>query len=267
LGKTGAAVMTALAALKVGAGLVTLAIPSSLNSIVATKLTEAMTSPVDDEGRGVFCGKGFDQLREFAADRDLMVIGPGLGQLEETKDVVRRLFTEIDKPFVIDADGINAFVGHLDLFKDRPGRAVLTPHPGEFGRLAGRSPGDVNADRIEMGRAFAMAHKLHVVLKGAPTITFSPTGEAFFNPTGNPALAKGGTGDVLTGLVGGLMAQGYSMTEASVFGVYLHGYVADSWVETNTDLDLLAGDVIQLLGQGVRDIRNGTDRVYIERSL
>jgi hydroxyethylthiazole kinase-like uncharacterized protein yjeF len=266
-GKTGAAVMTSVAALKVGAGLVTLVTPASLNPIVAVKLTEAMTYPVDDRGLGFFPLSAFDEIRDFTADMDVVVIGPGLGRAEETMLLVRRLYTEIDKPFVIDADGVNAFVCHQDLLRTAGKKAIFTPHPGEFGRLIGKSPKEVNADRLDLGRRFSEDHKVNLVLKGAPTITFSPDGEAYINPTGNPALSKGGTGDVLTGFIGGLVGQGYPMTEAAVFGAYLQGYIADTWAEERTDLDLLAGDLISGLGKAVRDIKNGTDRIYVEKSL
>ncbi len=125
----------------------------------------------------------------------------------------------------------------------------------------------MNADRVALGRGFAKEHGINLVLKGASTISFSADGQAYFNPTGNPALAKGGTGDVLTGFVGGLLGQGYAMIEAAVLGVYLHGYVADTWVEEQTDMDLLAGDLIAGAGKAIRDIRDGTDRLYFEKSL
>lgn len=259
--------MATLAALKVGAGLVTLVIPGSLSQIAAMKLTEAMTCPVDDEGKGFFTAASYDAVRAFAADKDVIVVGPGLGRAEETMAFSRRLYTELDKPFVIDADGINAFVGHGDLLKERKGKAVFTPHPGEFGRLAGMSPKEVNADRLHAGRRFVEEHEVNLVLKGAPTITFSADGEAFINPTGNPALSKGGAGDILTGFIGGLAGQGYTLTEAAILAAYVHGYEADTWAEAYTDMDLLAGDLIPGVGAALRDIRNGTDRVYIEQSL
>jgi NAD(P)H-hydrate epimerase len=266
-GKTGAATMTTLAALKIGAGLVTLVIPASLNPIVASKLTEATTYPVDDGGKGFFTPSTFDAIRDFVADKDVLVIGPGLGQEEETKALVRRLYTEIDKPFVVDADGINAFEGHRDLLPRKGHGAILTPHPGEFGRLVGKSPKEVNNDRLESGHTFAESHKVSLVLKGSPTAVFSSEGDIYINPTGNPALSKGGTGDVLTGFIGGLVSQRYSMIEASVFGVYLHGYIADTWAEEETDMDLLAGDLIAGSGKAIRAIRYGTDRIYVEKSL
>jgi NAD(P)H-hydrate epimerase len=181
--------------------------------------------------------------------------------------LVRKLYVELDVPFVIDADGINAFAGHLDLLKEKGGKTLLTPHPGEFGRLVAMGAKEVNADRLNAGRAFALEHKVTLVLKGAPTITFSEGGEAFFNPTGNPALSKGGTGDVLTGFIGGLASQGYELQDGALLAVYLHGYIADTWALEHTEMDLMAQDLISGLGDALRDVRNGTDRVYVEASL
>ncbi len=267
IGKTGAAVMASTAALKIGAGLVTLVCPASLNPIVAGKLVEAMTYPVDDGDRGFLTEASYEGILEFASHKDVVVLGPGLGRSEETMALVRKLYVELDLPFVIDADGINAFVGHLDLLKEKGGKTLLTPHPGEFGRLVAMGVKEVNADRLNAGRAFALEHKASLVLKGAPTITFSEGGEAFFNPTGNPALSKGGTGDVLTGFIGGLASQGYEMQDAALLAVYLHGYIADTWALEHTEMDLMAQDLISGLGDALRDVRNGTDRVYVEASL
>ncbi len=266
-GKTGAAVMATTAVLKIGAGLVTLVIPGSLNNIAASKLTEAMTYPVDDQGGGTFLLSSYRAIRDFAEDKEVVVVGPGIGRAPETMALVRKLYGDLDASFVIDADGIGAFEGHADLFRKGEGRAIFTPHPGEFGRLAGVSPKDVNRDRLDRGRRFVKEHGVGLVLKGAPTITFSPDGEAFVNPTGNPALSKGGSGDVLTGFIGGLKGQGYTLTESGFFGAYLHGYIADTWAGEFSDMDLMAQDVISGTGAAIRDIRNGTDRIYIEKCL
>jgi ADP-dependent NAD(P)H-hydrate dehydratase / NAD(P)H-hydrate epimerase len=267
MGKTGAAAMTTEGALRIGAGLVTLVVPSTLNTILEMKLTEAMTYPVEDGGLGFFPLSAFPTIRQFADDKDVVILGPGMGRRDETSELARKLFAELDKPFVVDADGINAFVGHLDLFKTKQQETIITPHPGEFGRLINKSAREVNDDRLTLGRQFAEEYGVTLVLKGAPTITFSSSGDAFFNPTGNPALAKGGTGDVLTGFIGGLLSQGYTALQAVLFGVYLHGSVADKWVAEYTDMDLVAGDLISGVGRAIRDIVDGTDRVYIERSL
>jgi NAD(P)H-hydrate epimerase len=259
--------MTSLAALKIGAGLVTLVIPASLNPIVASKLTEVMTYPVSDKGTGYLSLAAYKEIVDFVSDKDVIVIGPGLSQEADTKALVRKLYQEVDKPFVIDADGINAFQGHADIIRKTKRKAVFTPHPGELSRLIGMTPREINNNRIAAGSQFVRNAGTSLVLKGARTIIVSDQGECYINPTGNSSLAKGGSGDILTGFVGGLLSQGYNMVESSLLGVYLHGYIADTWVERNTDLDLLAGDLLNGLGEALRDIRNGNDRIYIEKSL
>ena len=266
-GKTGAASMTSQAALKIGAGLVTLLIPASLNPIMEMKLTEVMTYPVSDKGTGYFSFSAYNEIADFVHDKDVIVIGPGLSQEPETTALVRKLYTTIDKPFVIDADGINAFQGYTDLIKEKKRKAIFTPHPGELSRLMGLTPKEINSDRIGAARQFVADTKVNLILKGARTLIVSDKEELYINPTGNPSLAKGGSGDILTGFVGGALSQGYSMVEASLLGAYLHGYIADTWVERNTDMDLLAGDLLSGLGEAIGDIRDGKERIYIEKSL
>ncbi|HEY3276512.1 MAG TPA: NAD(P)H-hydrate dehydratase [Syntrophorhabdaceae bacterium] len=266
-GKTGAAAMTSLAALRIGAGLVSLVIPESLNAIMEVKLTEAMTYPVPDEGTGHLGLSSYDRITEFVRDKDVIVIGPGLSQHEETSEVVRRLYVETDKPFVVDADGINAFIGHEDLISEAGRDAVFTPHPGELGRIMGLSPAEINGDRMTAGKKFLEKTGVTLVLKGARTMVFDKDGEVFIIPTGNQALAKGGSGDILTGFIGGCAAQGYSLRESALLGAYLHGYLADRHVEGSSDMDLLAGDLLHGVGKALRDIQGGADRIYIEKCL
>ncbi len=266
-GKTGAAHMASLAALKIGAGLVTLIIPETLNPILEVKTTEVMTYPVRDDGRGFFIPESFDDIASFVHDKDVIIMGPGLSQNDGVTKLVRKMYAEIDKPFVIDADGINAFQGFTDILKNTERQAVLTPHPGELARLIGKTPGEVNADRIAIARTLASEWGINILLKGAASVLAASDGGIFLNPTGNPSLAKGGSGDILTGFVGGLASQGYKLVESTLLGAYLHGYMADTWVEDNSDMDLLALDLIIGLGRAIEEIRNGTDRIYIERSL
>jgi len=266
-GKTGAACMTSQAALKIGAGLVTLLIPESLNSIVASKLSEVMTYPVKDRGTGYFHLSAYKEISDFVSDKDVIVMGPGLSQESDTTMLVRELYQNINKPFVIDADGINAFQGQTDIIKGSGRKAVFTPHPGELSRLMGVTPKDINNDRVGVAQRFVRHTGANLILKGARTVIVSDKEELFINPTGNPALAKGGSGDILTGFVGGLLSQGHAPIEASIIGTYLHGYIADTWVQNNTDMDLLAGDLVSGIGKALRDIRDGKDRVYIEKSL
>jgi NAD(P)H-hydrate epimerase len=266
-GKTGAAHMASLAALRIGAGLVTLVIPETLNAILETKTTEVMTHPVADDGRGFFIPGAFEEIAAFVEDKDVVVMGPGLSRNEGVMELARRIYREIDKPFVIDADGINAFRGHTGLLKKKGGEAVLTPHPGELARLIDRTPKEVNDDRMGAALACARAWGVGILLKGAASVLAMPDGRVFLNPTGNPSLAKGGSGDILTGFIGGLVSQGYSLTRSTLLGAYLHGYMADTWVENHSDMDLLALDLLTGLGDAIEEIRNGTDRIYIERSL
>jgi NAD(P)H-hydrate epimerase len=266
-GKTGAAVMTSLAAMKVGAGLVTLLIPKSLNTIVASKLTEVMTYPVHDKGTGYFLLSAYKEIADFISDKDVIVMGPGLSQEPDTAALVRKLYQTVDKPFVIDADGINAFQDQTAIIRRIKRKAVFTPHPGELSRLTGMKPKEINNDRIGVGLQFVRDTGANLVLKGARTVIVSDKEELYINPTGNPALAKGGSGDILTGFVGGILSQGYTILEASIMGTYLHGYIADTWIERNTNMNLLAGDLLGGVGEALRDIRDGKDRIYIEKSL
>ncbi len=146
--------MTSLAALKIGAGLVTLLIPASLNAIMEMKLTEVMTYPVEDQGKGYFTLSSYKKIVDFVEDKDVIVIGPGLSQESETMEIVRKLVLDVKKPFIIDADGINAFKGHLNILKKTKNEVVLTPHPGELARITGMTPQDVNADRMGIGKKF-----------------------------------------------------------------------------------------------------------------
>ncbi len=267
-GKTGAAHMASLAALKVGAGLVTLAIPESLNAIMEVKLTEVMTSPVPDRGKGFFPLTCLDELKNFIMDKDLLVIGPGLSQSPDTMELVREFVLTAGKPIVIDADGINAFQGHTELFREIPSETILTPHPGEFARITGMTPQEINSDRMAAGKEFVEKHRVNLLLKGARSILFTTDGQIFVNPTGNPALAKGGSGDILTGFIGGLAAQQYTIQQASIVAAYIHGYIADSWrEETGSDMDLLAGDLLNGIGKTLDVLKRGEERIYIEQSL
>ncbi|HEX2966729.1 MAG TPA: NAD(P)H-hydrate dehydratase [Syntrophorhabdaceae bacterium] len=267
-GKTGAAHMASLAALRIGAGLVTLAIPESLNEIMEVKLTEVMTNPVQDGGKGFFPLACLDELKEFVRDKDLLVIGPGLSQSDDTMKLVRELVMTAGKPIVMDADGINAFKGHSELFKEIPSDVMLTPHPGELARILGVTPKDINNDRIAIGRGFVERHKVNLLLKGARSILFATDGQVFFNLTGNPALAKGGSGDILTGFIGGLIGQGYTMQEAAILAVYIHGYIADTYrEESGSEVDLLASDLLTGIGKTLDVLRRGEERIYIEKSL
>lgn len=252
-GKTGAAAMTANAALRAGTGLVTLALPQQLNAIMESQLIEAMTAAIPDQGMGLLTEAAFDSIAEQAAGKQAMALGPGLGTAPQTQGLIRRLVTELDIPLVVDADGLNGLAGQTAVLKRRSAPTVLTPHPGEMARLTGLSTRRIQQDRIAVARDFAKTSGAWVVLKGARTIIAEPDGHAWINPTGNSGMASGGMGDVLTGVIAGLMAQGCTPIEASIAGVYLHGLAADR-LAGQTPWGYLATDVIQALPQAVADV-------------
>jgi hydroxyethylthiazole kinase-like uncharacterized protein yjeF len=246
-GKAGAAAMTAEGGLRGGAGLVTVACPAGVQSALAIKLTEAMTEPLAEVG-GALSLQALATLKDFAEGKSALALGPGLGQHEETFALVRRLVRESPLPLVLDADGLNAIAGHSELLRERAaGNTVLTPHPGEMARLTGRSVAEVEADRIGIAREFARRHRVVLVLKGARTVTALPDGRVRLNGSGNPGLASGGMGDVLTGLIGGLLAQGLSPADAAVLGVYLHGRAADRLLTAMGNAGMIAGDLLREL--------------------
>jgi hydroxyethylthiazole kinase-like uncharacterized protein yjeF len=243
-GKCGAAVMAAESGLRGGAGLVTLACPQSVQPTIATRLTEVMTAPLA-ASNGELSLQALDALLALAEGKQALALGPGLGLGEETGALVRRLVQESTLPVVVDADGLNALCGHLQILAghvDRP--LVLTPHPGEMSRLTGLSTDQIQADRFNIARDFAVHHRVVLVLKGARTLTASPDGRVNVNSSGHPGLASGGMGDVLTGLIGSLLAQGLAAHDAATLGVYLHGLAADRLLGSFGDAGLLATDVM-----------------------
>ncbi len=232
-GKTGAAVLTAEGALRAGSGLVTVGCPTSLNPILEAKLTEAMTAPLAESSDQTLSPEAIGALSSLIDGKSALAVGPGLTNHPETAELLAWLLERVVKPMVIDADGLNIIAARPEMMMWSNGELVLTPHPGEMARLTGLSTAEVQADRIGAARSLALKWEQTVVLKGARTIVAAPDGDVFINPTGNPGLASGGSGDVLTGLIGGLLAQGLEPVEAAVTGVYVHGLAADLlWAET-----------------------------------
>jgi len=252
MGKTGAAYLAALGALRSGAGLVTVAVPAGCQSIVAGMAPEYMTEPIREGSEGLDAD---DVNRLLDLTRDVITIGPGLGQAPGTKRFVRVLLDRATAPVVIDADGINAFADDPDVLTGREGRAVvITPHPGELARLTGMSTEEIQANRIEVARNFAREHRLHVILKGHRTLIATPDGTVFINPTGNPGMATGGTGDVLAGMVAAWLAQLLDAEAACKLAVYLHGLAGDLAEREEGEVAMTAGDVIANLGPAFNDL-------------
>ncbi|MFO0732393.1 MAG: NAD(P)H-hydrate dehydratase [Nitrospiraceae bacterium] len=245
VGKTGAAAMAALAALRIGAGLVTVAVPSSVNDILESKLLEAMTSPMPETKARTFARSGLDSLAAFTGARTAVAIGPGLTTHPETVELVQELVRRIDRPCVLDADALNALAGKPSLLTECTVPPILTPHPGEMARLEPEATThSINADRLGVATRFARERGVYVVLKGAKTIIARPDGTAAICPTGNPGMATGGTGDALTGMLVGLLAQGLSPWDAACAATYLHGLAGDLAAEHHGQAGMIAGDLI-----------------------
>ncbi len=243
-GKCGAAVMTAEAGLRGGAGLVTLACPKNAQPVIASRLTEVMTVPLD-EVNGEIAMLALEDVQALTAGKQALAIGPGLGLGDEVSSLVRRMVQDTDLPVVVDADGLNALVGHLTVLdRQVDHEVVLTPHPGEMSRLTGLSIAEIQADRYSVAREFAVQHGVVLVLKGARTLVTAPDGIVYVNTTGHAGMASGGMGDVLTGLIGSLLAQGLPAKHAATLGVFLHGLAADRLLGTFGDAGLLATDVL-----------------------
>jgi hydroxyethylthiazole kinase-like uncharacterized protein yjeF len=244
VGYTGAAALASESALRSGAGLVTLGVPASLNDILEVKLTEVITRPLPETASRSLSPDALTAVREMLATADALALGPGLSRDPGTQELVRAIVSEIDVPCVVDADGLNAL--SPEAVGARAGRAplVLTPHPGEMSRLAGRAVGDVQKHREETARETAQTARATVVLKGAGTVVADAGGDAYINPTGNSGLASGGTGDVLTGVIAALLGRGLSGIEAAALGAYIHGAAGDVAAADVGEISMTAGDVL-----------------------
>ena len=252
-GMTGAAALTSAGALRIGAGLVTLGAPKSLNAILEVKLTEVMTLLLPETAEGSLALEAKSYIIE-AVERmkSVLAIGPGLSQHPETVALVHSLIRESDAPTVIDADGINALSKSTEILSSLSPQTVLTPHPGEMARLIGGTVESLERDRIGIAQRFAETHDVTLVLKGAPTVVARGNGEVWINSTGNAGMATGGMGDVLTGLIAGLIAQKVSPFDAAVLGVYLHGLAADIVADSIGMHGLMAGDVLDNVPKAIK---------------
>lgn len=256
-GKAGAAVLAARAAVRAGAGLVTAAVPEPILPIVHLGSIESMVLPLAAGGGGALAAAAAEQVLAAAAGKSAVALGPGLGQEAETVAAIRRLVAAVELPLVLDADGINAFAGRPAELAARRAPTVLTPHPGELGRLLGISTAEVQADRLAAVRQAAAATGAIVVLKGSLTLVAAPGGGLYVNPTGNPGMASGGTGDVLTGILGSLLAQRLDPLDAACLAVYLHGLAGDLALARLRGPSLAAEDLIGALPAAFADLADG----------
>jgi len=264
-GKSGAAVLGGWAALRAGAGLVTVATSASAQPLVAAQVPELMTEALVETEAGTISRRAvdygtFDQLAE---DKSVIALGPGLSMHPETAQFVRSVVERLEKPLVLDADALNALVGQLEsLRKRRAPLTVLTPHPGEMARLLGSTSAEVQRQRVEVAQNFARSYGVFVILKGFRTLVATPAGQVYVNPTGNPGMAAAGMGDVLTGLIAGVLAQWPTAPAEDVLSlaVYLHGRAGDLAAQAQGEQALMATDVIEALPQSWMELQQAIER-------
>jgi NAD(P)H-hydrate epimerase len=264
IGKTGAAALTARAALRAGAGLVTVATAKSALPIVAALGMEFMTEALPETEDGTISPRALDcgRLDKLLAGKSVLALGPGIGSHPETAELVRTIVNKYSLPLVLDADGLNAFAGSMNNFRKetRPtGTTVFTPHPGEMARLTGKTTAEIQAQRVEVAREFSQRYGLTLVLKGFRTLVADPNGQVWVNPTGNPGMATGGTGDVLTGSLAGLLAQFPTRvaSEVSTAAVYLHGLAGDLAAGDLGQPSMLAGDLLERVPRAYQLLAEG----------
>lgn len=253
-GKTGAAAMSGIAALRVGAGLSTVASAASAISAIASYAPEIMTEPLAETDAGSIANRSPDDpaMAAITDKKTVIAIGPGMGQNPETVQFIRRFVQESKTPMVVDADALNALAGQRSRFE---GPRIFTPHPGEMSRLTGKTIAEIQADRIGTARAFAAEHGVYLVLKGNRSVIAFPDGPVWINPTGSPAMATGGTGDVLTGMIAGLVAQFPKQLEnALLAAVWLHGRAGELGADAIGEKPFMATDLFEFLPEAMREI-------------
>jgi hydroxyethylthiazole kinase-like uncharacterized protein yjeF len=256
LGKSGAAAMCGMAALRIGAGLATVATPASVLPSVAGFAAELMTEPLGEQGAQHAAAADAAHCLELAKSRNVLAVGPGLSQRPGVAEFVHRLVKGAHCPVVLDADGLNAYAGSHEPLQGGARPLILTPHPGEMARLTGQSVAEIQADRIGVARAYARRHRVILVLKGFRTLIAYPSGDVWVVATGNPGLATGGTGDILTGMIAGAVAQFPGHLEEAVrAAVYLHGLAGDSAAEHIGEESLMATDLLRSLPVAFRRVR------------
>jgi NAD(P)H-hydrate epimerase len=253
IGKTGACALTSHAAMRIGCGLVTLGIAKTLNSVLETQIMEVMTQPLTEERPGVLGLNAFDDIMKASQGKKCIAIGPGMGTLFKTQELILKLVQEIHIPMVIDADAINALAGQAECLHNAKTTHILTPHPGEMARLTGLSTQEIQSDRVTFARHFAKSHAVILVLKGEKTVIAHPDGIIAVNPTGNSGMASGGMGDVLTGMIAGVIAQNIMPGNAVETAVYIHGMASDILQRNKGRIGFMASDVIETIPLALRE--------------
>lgn len=256
-GMSGAPAMTSYAALRSGAGLATAAVPESLLPIMESMCMEVMHRPLLETYTGTISLDALPAIGNLLGTSSVCAIGPGMSQYREARAVLHYVLEQSGIPVVIDADGINALQGDPAVLRDRQVPIILTPHPGEMARLTGKHINEIQEKRIDVAREFALDYGVILVLKGNKTVVAAPSGDIFVNVTGNPGMATAGSGDVLTGIICGFIAQGMRPQDAAVAGVYIHGLAGDHMVERRGQRALVAGDIINALPEVLCALEKG----------
>ena len=251
-GLTGAAALCSNAALRSGAGLVTLGIPVSLNSIMSRKLTEVMTLSLAETKEQTLSLKAEQEILKKANSSDAIVIGPGLSRNAETGKLIRNLVVKIEKPMVLDADALNAVSEKTEILGKIKTKYIITPHPGEMARLTNKSLNYIKNNRLIVAKKFSHDYNAVVVLKGAGTIVAESGGKYYVNTTGNPGMATAGSGDVLAGIIAGFLGQGLNEFDAARSGVYMHGLAGDIAAEDKGEAGLIAGDILENIPYAIK---------------
>ena len=246
-GLTGAAHLSSLAALRTGAGLVTLGIPAALNPVMEQKLTEVMTYPLEDRGLGHLVTESLRDITELLKDKDVLAFGPGCGKNQGVFEILRNILGHFHIPIVIDADGLNHISRDMSLLRTHHAPVILTPHPGEMSRLTGLGVEEILSRPVETAARAATKYSCIVLLKGAASIVAEPGGKVYINASGNAGMAKGGSGDVLTGMIASFIAQGYPPFEATVLGCYIHGRAGEEAAGRLGETGMIAGDLIDAI--------------------
>ena len=263
-GKSGAAALASLGALRAGTGLVTVGIPESLNTIMEIKTTEAMTEPLPETAQGTFGDVSTARAHKIITEKKTAVaIGPGISTTDDAREFLYQIIRTSPVPLLIDADGLTLVAEKPGILKKARVPVILTPHPGEMSRLAGISTEDVQDDRVGVSLGFAREYGVYVILKGARSLVSCPDGKVFVNTTGNPGMASGGMGDVLTGITGGFLAQRMSPEDACKLGVFAHGLAGDRAASVRGEAGIIAEDLADALPGVIKDIPTMDDEPFI----
>ena len=249
----GAAALSALSAMRAGAGLVTIGIPESLNTIVQKKISSViMTLPLRETREQTLSLWAYGQIKKKLSSFNVIALGPGLSTHQNTQQLILKIIRTIPKPLVIDADALNAISKSIEVLKKNKGVKILTPHPGEMARLTRLKKNYIEKNRRAVARKFARQNNCTLVLKGYETVVASPKGEIYVNKTGNPGMATAGSGDVLTGMIAAFLAQGLSDFQAAKFAAYLHGKAGDLAARKKTKLSMIATDIVDKIPEAIR---------------